>query len=99
MLDTRQNPRLAIKPMRESFLESLNDFTAQMEAATKEEHSALTQAANVIAHFYDTHHREAPLCEVRDKVWLNKQNITTTLHMKKLDHKWLDLYIVDKVIS
>ena len=34
-----------------------------------------------------------------DNVWLNAQNIMTTQPMKKLDHKWLGSYTVDKVIS
>src|SRR5882724_601904 len=99
MMDTGQNPRLGIEPLRESRLETLNDFTSWMEAATKEAHSALSQAADDMAHFYDAHRRDAPLYTVRDKVWLNGQNITTTCLMKKLDHKWLGLYPVDKVIS
>ena len=52
-----------------------------------------------MARFYDAHWREAPLYKVRDKVWLNGQNITTTQPMKKLDHKWLRPYSVKKVIS
>ena len=92
MLDTGQNPQLSIEPMRDSFLETLNDFTSWMEAATKEAHSAISQAANDMAHFYNTRHREAPLYEVRDKVWLNGQNIMTTCLMKKLDHIWLGPY-------
>ena len=79
-------------------METLNDFASQMEAATKEACSALSQAADDMAHFYDAHHKEAPLYEVGDKVWLNGQNITTCL-MKKLDHKWLRPYVLDKVIS
>jgi len=45
-----------------------------------------------MACFYDAHWREAPLYAVRDKVWLNRQNITMTCLMKKLDHKWLSPY-------
>jgi len=47
------------------------------------------------------HHnqKEASLYEVGDKVWLNRQNITMTHLMKKLDQKWLGPYVVDKVIS
>jgi len=70
-----------------------------MEAVTKEAHSALTQAANDMDHFYDIHFKEAPLYKVRDNIWLNRQNITITCPMKKLDHKWLRPYVVDKVIS
>ena len=84
--------------MRESYMETLNDFASQMEAATKEACSALAQAPNDMACFYDAHHKEAPLYEVGVKVWLNGHNITTTHPMKKLNHKWLGLYVVDKVI-
>src|SRR5882724_598676 len=99
MMDTGQNPRLGIEPLRELCLETLNNFASQMEAATKEACSALSQVVDDMAHFYDAHRREAPLYTVRDKVWLNGQNITMTRLMKKLDHKWLGPYPVDKVIS
>ena len=88
MLDTRQNTQLSIKQLRVSHLETLNDFTSQVEAATKEACSGLSQAADDMTHLYDAHLREAPLYKVRDKVWLNRQNITTTHPMKKLDYKW-----------
>ena len=85
--------------MIESHLETLNDLTSWMEAAMKEAHSALSQAADDMAHFYNIHCREAPLYMVEDRVWLNGQNNTTTCLMKKLDHKWLGLYAEGKVIS
>src|SRR5882724_7281594 len=99
MKDTGQNPQLGIEPLRELHLKTLNDFTSRMEVATKEAHSALSQAVDDMARFYDAHWREAPLYMVGDKVWLNGQNITTIHPMKKLDHKWLGPYPVDKVIS
>ena len=49
MLETGQNPHLGIELLRESHLETLIDFASQIEAATKEAHSALTQAANNMA--------------------------------------------------
>jgi len=52
-----------------------------------------------MAWFYDTHQKEAPLYVIGDKVWLNGQNIATTHLMKKLDHKWLGPYPIDKIIS
>jgi len=36
-------------------METLNDFASQMEAATKEGCSALSQATDDMAHFYNTH--------------------------------------------
>jgi len=88
-----------VEPLRESCLEALNDFASRMGKATDEAHSVLTQVADDMAQFYNAHHREAPLYEIGDKVWLNGQNITTTLPTKKLDHKWLSPYLVEKVIS
>src|SRR5882724_4318323 len=70
-----------------------------MEKATEEACSALAQAADNMAQFYDANCREAPLYEVGDRVWLNGHNITTTQPTKKLDHKWLGPYPIEKVIS
>ena len=77
MLNTGQHPQLGVELLRESHLETINDFASRMEN-TDEACLALTQAANYMAQFYDAHHREAPLYEVRDKVWLNSQNIMMT---------------------
>src|SRR5882724_520443 len=85
MLNTGQHPRLGVEPLRESRLETLNDFASRMENATEEVHSALTRAADDMARFYDAHHRETPLYKVGDKVWLNGHNVTTTRLTKKLD--------------
>jgi len=71
-------PQLSVEPLRESRLETLNDFASRMEKATDKACSALTRAADNMAQFYDTHRREAPLYKIRDKVWLNSQNIMTT---------------------
>ena len=87
MLDTGQNPQLSVELLRESHLETLNDFASRMDKAMDEAHSTLTRAANDMAWLYDAHHREAPLYEVGDKVWLNGQNIMMTQPMKKLDQK------------
>ena len=49
MMDTRQNPQLGIEPLRESHLETINDFTSRIEAVMKEAHSSLARAADDIA--------------------------------------------------
>ena len=99
MLDTGQHPRLGVEPVRETQLEALEDFITRMDAATNEAHSALTKAADDMARFYDLHRQAPPSYKLGDKVWLNAQNITTTRPMKKLDHKWLGLYKINKVVS
>ena len=70
-----------------------------MEVATKEAHSTLTREADNMAWFYDAYKKEAPLYVISDKVWLNGWKIATTHLMKKLDHKWLCPYPIDKIIS
>jgi len=42
MLDTGQHPQLGVELLRESCLETLNDFASRMEKATEEARSALT---------------------------------------------------------
>ena len=49
MMDTRQNLQLGIELLRESCLETLNDFATRMEAAMKEAHSSLTREADDMA--------------------------------------------------
>ena len=99
ILDNGQHPRLGVELVRETRLETLREFTDRMEMATNEAGSALQRAADDIVCFYDIHHQHAPTYKVGNKVWLNAQNIITTRPTKKLDHKWLGPYTVDKVIS
>jgi len=49
-MDTGKKPQLGLEPVRESHLETLNDFASRMEVATKEAPSALTRAADDMAH-------------------------------------------------
>ena len=99
MLDAGQNPRLGFKPIRESRLESLDNFTSRMAQATDEAWAALVKAADDMARFYDAHRRKAPKYSIGDKVWLSSENIRMTHLTKKLDYKWLSPYTIDRVIS
>ena len=70
-----------------------------MAQATEEAQAALVKAADDMARFYNAHRCEAPKYNVRDKVWLSSENIRTVRPTKKLDYKWLGLYVVEQVIS
>ena len=70
MLDAGQNPRLRFKPIRESRLKSLDNFTSRMARATDEARATLVKAADDMAWFYDIHWRKAPKYIVGNKVWL-----------------------------
>jgi len=78
MLDTRQNPQLCMELLRESHLETLNNFTPGMTAVTNEVDSALTKSADDIAHSIMFIRRKLHCKKLEDKVWLNGQNITTS---------------------
>ena len=49
MLDAGQNPQLGFEPIRETQLESLDNFTSRMAQATEEAWAALVKAANDMA--------------------------------------------------
>ena len=99
MLNAGQKPQLVFKPIRESRLESLDNFASRMAQAMEEAWAALVKAADDMARFYDAHRREAPKYNVGDKVWLSSENIRTAHPMKKLNYKWLGPYVVKWVIS
>src|SRR5258707_14308317 len=69
---------------------------SQMQDEVK---AALEHAMDEMAWYYDHWRSPAPAYEVRAKVWLNTQNYTTTHLIKKLDHKWLGPFVIEKVIS
>ena len=85
-------------PLNSSILLDLSHITANqlyLLIATSEAHSGLEKADDM-ASFYDIHCQAAPVYKIGDKVWLNAQNISTTQPMKKLDHKWLSPYPINK---
>jgi len=49
--------------------------------------------------FYDAHHKEAPIFEPGDLVWLSRRNITTTRPSSKLDVKRLSPFKVLKAVG
>jgi len=61
--------------------------------------AALEHTTDEMAWYYDCWRSPAPAYKVGAKVWLNAQNYTTTCPTKKLDHKWLGPFVIEKVIS
>src|SRR6266446_2943502 len=69
---------------------------SQMQDEVK---ATLEHVADEMAQCYDCQRSPTPIYEVRAKVWLNAQNYMTTRPTKKLDHKWLGPFEIEKVIS
>src|SRR5258707_5063227 len=69
---------------------------SQMQDEVK---AALEHAMDEMAQYYDLQTSPTPPYEVRANVWLNTQNYMTTCPTKKLDHKWLGPFVIEKVVS
>ena len=98
-LDSGQHPRMGSEPTWSSTVEAADDFAQRMSQMQEEAKAVLEHTADEMARYYDRRRSPAPAYEVRDKVWLNAQNYTTTRPTKKLDHKWLGPFVIEKVIS
>ena len=98
-LASGQHPWMGSEPTRSSTVEAADDFAQQMSQMQEEAKAALEHAADEMAQYYDRRRSPAPAYEVGDKVWLNAQNYTTTRPTKKLDHKWLGPFVIEKVVS
>src|SRR5258707_10172580 len=98
-LDSGQHPWMGSEPTQSSAVEATDDFAQRMSQMQDEAKAALKHAADEMAWYYDRWRSPAPAYKVRDKVWLNAQNYTTTCPTKKLDHKWLGPFVIKKVIS
>ncbi len=70
-----------------------------MSQMQEEAKAALEHAVDEMAQYYNCQRSPAPVYEVGAKVWLNTQNYMTTHLTKKLDHKWLGPFVIEKVIS
>ena len=98
-LDSGQHPWMGSEPTWSSAVEATDNFAQQMSQMQDEAKAALEHAADKMAWYYDHQRSPAPAYKVRAKVWLNTQNYTTTHLTKKLDHKWLGPFVIEKVIS
>src|SRR6266446_5123976 len=98
-LDSGQHPWMGSEPTQSSTVEAADDFAQQMSQMQDEVKAALKHATDEMAQYYDCWRSPAPAYKVRAKVWLNTQNYMTTHPTKKLDHKWLGPFVIEKVVS
>ena len=98
-LDSGQHPRMGSEPTRSSTVEAADDFAQRMSQMQEEVKATLEHAADKMARYYDRRRSPAPTYEAGAKVWLSAQNYTTTCPTKKLDHKWLGTFVIEKIMS
>jgi hypothetical protein len=82
---------MGFEPSPPSQLETVNEFTDQMQ-------SALAKAQDDMTHYYN--HRWEPALEYTpgDKVYLNGSDIQTSQPSKQLAHRFLSPYVVERHI-
>src|SRR5258708_36648266 len=98
-LDSGQHPWMGSEPTQSSTVEAADNFAQQMSLMQDKVKAALEHTVDEMAWYYDCQRSPAPTYEVGAKVWLNAQNYMTTRPTKKLYHKCLGPFVIEKVIS
>ena len=88
-----------MEPTKKTKIESVEDFLQRMKASQEEAKSALHQAAEDMARFYNLHRGEVPDYQVGDLVWLDGKDLRTDRPSKKLEDKRYGPFRISKKIS
>jgi len=100
LLDTGCNPRMGFEPrQRPTRNESVQEFVDRMKAAEDEAKSALAKAKDDMAKYYNRHRNPAPEYHPGDKVFLEASDISTTRPSKKLSHKYLGPFPIERRVG
>jgi hypothetical protein len=100
LLDTGRHPRMGFEPTQSpSHLETVNEFTDRMHSALTEAKSALAKAQDDMARYYNRRREPAPEYAPGDKVYLDGSDIRTSRPSKKLAHRFLGPYVVERRVG
>jgi transposase InsO family protein len=100
LLDTGRHPRMGFEPTQSpSHLETVNEFTDRMNSALMEAKSALAKAQDDMSRYYNRRREPAPEYAPGDKVYLDGSDIRTSRPSKKLAHRFLGPYIVERRVG
>jgi len=98
-LDSGHHPRMGFEPQQPSQLESVNKFTDRMKLALEEAKAALTKAKDDMARYYNQRRLPAPTYKLGDMVYLDASDISTTRPSRKLSHRRLGPFPVERQVS
>jgi len=97
LLDTGQHPQMGFEPHQPpSHVEAVNEFTNRMKDTLEEAKSALAKAKDDMARYYNRRRSPAPTFSPGDMVYLDSKDIQTTRPSKKLSHRRLGPYLVER---
>ena len=98
-LDSGRHPRMGFEPSPPSRLETVNEFTDRMQSALTEARSALAKAQDDMTRYYNRRREPAPEYTPGDKVYLDGSDIQTSRPSKKLAHRFLGPYVVERRVG
>ena len=84
---------------RPSRLESVNEFTDRMRNTLEEAKAALTKSKDDMARYYNQKRSTAPKYNPGDKVYLDASDIQTTRPSRKLSHKCLGPFLIERQVG
>src|SRR6267143_4397521 len=82
-----------------SKVEAVNDFTDRMKSTLKEAKSAMAKAKDDMAQYYNPRRTPAPVYDPGDRVYLDASDIHTTRPSKKLSHRRLGPFPVERRVG
>jgi hypothetical protein len=80
-------------------VEAVNEFTDRMKDTLEEAKSALTKAKDDMARYYNRRRTPTPVYKPGDKVYLDASDIHTTRPSKKLSHRRLGPFPVERRVG
>ena len=79
--------------------QAMNEFVEKMRMAQEEAKAALTKAKDDMARYYDCGRTPAPKYQPGDRVYLNTSDITMTWPSRKLSHRHLGPFLVERQVG
>ncbi|HWN07996.1 MAG TPA: reverse transcriptase domain-containing protein [Pyrinomonadaceae bacterium] len=100
LLDTGRHPRMGFEPEQPpSRFETVNEFTNRMKDTLEEAKSALVKAKDDMTRYYNRRRSPTPNFNPGDMVYLDSDDIHTTRPSKKLSHRRIGPYPVQKRVG
>jgi hypothetical protein len=84
---------------RLSNIESVNEFTERMWSTLEEAKAALVKSKDDMSRYYNQRRMPAPEFRPGGKVYLDRTDITTTRPSRKLSHKYLGPFPVERKVG
>lgn len=99
LLDTGRHPHMGFEPIARSRMETANEFVDRMKKSLEEAKCALAKAKDDMARYYNRRRTPAPNYAPGDKVFLDGSDISITRPSRKLAHKFLGPYSIDRKVG